>query len=362
MRILLTADPELPVPPQLYGGIERIIDLLVTRLQTRGHTVGLVAHRDSTSPAHQHFPWLGLKSQDKFDALQNTAALWSAVRQFQPDLVHSFSRILYLLPLLRSPLPKVMSYQRRPSHRTTSWGVKLANGSLTLTGCSDHICRQGRASGGIWHPIHNCVELEKYTFEPTVAPDAPLVFLSRVEQIKGAHNAIAAARKTGRRLLIAGNHGTSGEAGRYWQDQIVPHLGKNGIEYVGSVNDTQKNVLLGQAVAMIVPIEWEEPFGIVFAEALACGTPVISCPLGALPEIVRPGIDGYLVSSMEEACTAIQNLPEIDRRNCRQRAEDCFSASVIVDKYEQLYRSLISANLTNKKSSNDKSQRAMRES
>ena len=79
----------------------------------------------------------------------------------------------------------------------------------------------------------------------------------------------------------------------------------------------------------------------MFAEALACGTPVISCPLGALPEIVRHGIDGYLVNNVESACSAIQNLPEIDRRNCRQRAEDCFSASVIVAKYEQLYHSLI---------------------
>lgn len=350
MRILLTADPELPVPPQLYGGIERIVHLLVTGLQTRGHTVGLVAHRDSTSPAHQLFPWPGLRSQNKFDALQNTIALWSAIQQFQPDLVHSFSRVLYLLPLLHSRLPKVMSYQRRPSGRTTSWGAKLAGNSLTFTGCSDSICRQGRASGGVWHTIHNCVELEKYTLQPTVTPDAPLVFLSRVERIKGAHTAIAAARQTGRRLLIAGNHSTTGEAGRYWREEIVPHLGKDGIEYVGPVNDAQKNALLGQAVAMIVPIEWEEPFGIVFAEALACGTPVISCPFGALPEIVRHGVDGYLVNSVEEACAAIQNLSIIDRRNCRQRAEDCFSASVIVDKYEQLYYSLIPAHLTNKKS------------
>jgi len=352
MRILLTADPELPVPPQLYGGIERIVDLLITSLQARGHTVGLVAHRDSTSPAHQLFPWPGLRSQDKFDALQNTAALWSAVQQFQPDLVHSFSRILYLLPLLRFPLPKVMSYQRRPSHRTTSWGVKLAGNSLTFTGCSEHICRQGRASGGIWHPIHNCVEIEKYTFQPTVAADAPLVFLSRIERIKGAHNAIAAALRTKRRLLIAGNYSTTGEEGRYWQEEIVPHLGRDGIEYIGSVNDEQKNALLGKAAAMIVPVEWEEPFGIVFAEALACGTPVISCPLGALPEIVRHGTDGYLVNNLEEACTAIQNLPQIDRRNCRQRVEDCFSASVIVDKYEQLYQSLIAGNLTNTTSIN----------
>jgi glycosyltransferase involved in cell wall biosynthesis len=184
------------------------------------------------------------------------------------------------------------------------------------------------------------VELEKYTFVPTVAKsDAPLVFLSRVERIKGAHTAIAAAKRTKRRLLIAGNHGTTGEEGRYWQEEIVPNLGRDGIEYVGTVNDAQKNALLGTAAAMIVPIEWEEPFGIVFAEALACGTPVISCPLGALPEIVRSGMDGYLVNNVESACTAIQNLPQIDRRNCRQRAEDCFSASVIVDKYEQLYHS-----------------------
>ena len=342
MKILLTADPELPVPPQLYGGIERIVDLLVTGLQACGHTVGLVAHRDSTSPAKQLFPWPGLRSQQKFDALQNTVALYSAVQQFQPDLIHSFSRILYLLPLLTSRVPKVMSYQRRPGVRPVSWAVKLARGSLTFTGCSEHICRQGRLAGGVWHPIHNCVETEKYTFQPTVAEsDAPLVFLSRVERIKGAHTAIAAALLTGRRLLIAGNHGTTGEDGRYWQEEIVPHLGRD-IEYVGSVNDAQKNALLGTAAAMIVPIEWEEPFGIVFAEALACGTPVISCPLGALPEIVRHGIDGYLVNKVESACTAIQNLPQVDRRNCRQRAEDCFSASVIVAKYEQLYHSLIS--------------------
>jgi len=192
------------------------------------------------------------------------------------------------------------------------------------------------------------VELEKYTFQPAVAPDAPLVFLSRVERIKGAHTAIAAAQKTGRRLIIAGNHGTTGEEGCYWQEEVVPHLGRDGIEYVGPVNDIQKDALLGQAAAMIVPIEWEEPFGIVFAESLACGTPVISCSLGALPEIVRDGIDGYLVNSLEEACTAVQNLPKINRLNCRQRSEQYFSASVVLDQYEKLYRSVNFSELTHK--------------
>ncbi|MBD2357539.1 glycosyltransferase [Tolypothrix sp. FACHB-123] len=341
MRILLTADPELPVPPQLYGGIERIVDLLVTGLQTRGHKVGLVGHPDSTSSATQLFSWRRKRSQNKFDTLNNSITLWSAVQQFQPDIVHSFSRILYLLPLLRSQLPKVMSYQRYPSYCTTSWGVKLAQGSLSFTGCSDYICSIGQKSGGVWHRIHNCVELEKYTFQPTVAADAPLVFLSRVERIKGAHTAIAIARKTGHRLIIAGNHIQTGEAGRYWQEEIVPHLGKDGIEYIGPVNDAEKNQLLGQAAAMIVPIEWEEPFGIVFAEALACGTPVISCPRGALPEIMRHGVDGYLVNSLDEGVAAIKQLPDIDRSQCRQRAEQCFSADVIVEQYGKLYQTLL---------------------
>ncbi|MEO1428982.1 MAG: glycosyltransferase [Cyanobacteria bacterium J06633_8] len=342
MRILITADPELPVPPKLYGGIERIVDLLVTRLQARGHTVGLVAHRESTSPAHEHFAWRGLQSQNKIDTVKNIITLHSAVRKFQPEVLHSFSRIFYLLPLLGSPLPKIMSYQRRPSLRTTSLGVKLAKGSLSFTGCSEDICSKGRPAGGNWYPIHNCVEIEKYTFQPQVNDDAPLVFLSRVDRIKGAHNAIAAAKKSGRRLLIAGNQVNSEEGKLYWEEEIAPHLGKNGIEYVGAVNDIQKNELLGKAAAMIVPIEWDEPFGIVFAEALACGTPVISSPRGSLPEIVRQGIDGHLIKNVDEAVTAIQNLPNINRLNCRQRAEECFSASVIVDKYESLYKSVSS--------------------
>lgn len=340
MKILLTADPELPVPPKLYGGIERIVDLLIVGLQARGHTVGLVAHPDSTSPADRFFPWTGRRSQSKRDALQNTVVLWSAVQQFQPDLIHSFSRILYLTPLLRSRLPKIMSYQRYPSHQTTHWAAKLAKNSLTFTGCSNYICQIGKTSGGNWYSIHNFVEVENYTFQPKVAEDAPLVFLSRVEQIKGAHTAIAVARRTGRRLIIAGNHSTEGETERYWQEQIAPYIGQNGIEYIGAVNDVQKNDLLGRAAAMIVPIEWDEPFGIVFAEALACGTPVISCPRGALPEIIRPGVDGFLVNSLDEACDAVKQLAQIDRYNCRQRAEQCFSASIILDQYEQLYQSL----------------------
>jgi glycosyltransferase involved in cell wall biosynthesis len=217
----------------------------------------------------------------------------------------------------------------------------LAGGHLTFTGCSESICREGRRGAGTWHAVHNGVSLKAYTFRPTVPADAPLFFLSRIERIKGAHTAIAAARQSGKRLILAGNHAENGEEKTYWDREIVPFLGKDGIEYIGPVNDQQKNEWLGKVSALIVPIEWEEPFGIVFAEALTCGTPVISCPRGALPEIIRQGVEGYLVNNVAEAVKAIQNLGGIDRAACRRRAEEAFSAEYMVDRYEQLYQSLV---------------------
>ena len=286
MRILITVDPEIPVPPRTYGGIERVVDALVKALLARGHEVGLAAHPSSTCKVNAFFPWSGLRSRNGVDALRNMRVLREAVAGFQPHVLHSFSRILYMLPLVGSSLPKVMCFQREPTPRTVFLGATLFNGSLSFTGISDYICRQGRRAGGEWRTVYNFVDTDIYEFEPEVGQDAPLVFLSRVERIKGAHTAITVARRTGRRLIIAGNHANSGPEFDYWTDEIAPHLG-GAIEYVGPVDDQQKNALLGQAAALIVPIEWNEPFGIVFAEALACGTPVISCPRGALPEIVR---------------------------------------------------------------------------
>lgn len=343
LRILLTADPEIPVPPVKYGGIERIINTLATSYQERGHEVGLVAHPDSTVGVKSFFPWPGRRSQHFLDVLRNMRALDHAIRTFRPDILHSFSRIFYMAPHLRSRLPKIMSYQRPPTGRTVRIANIIAGRRLVFTGCGEHICRQGRVFGGEWHAIHNFVDIDKFTFQPSVAHDAPLVFLSRIERIKGAHTSIEVAKRTGRRLLIAGNHYGDGEAGNYWRDVISPELGRNGIEYVGPVDDQQKNRFLGSALAMIVPIEWEEPFGIVFAESLACGTPVISTPRGALPEIVRPGVEGFLENDVGGLCRAVEKVVQIKREDCRQRAEQHFSSRYIVDQYLNLYRTLISS-------------------
>jgi glycosyltransferase involved in cell wall biosynthesis len=340
MRILLTADPELPVPPRTYGGIERIVDALVRELASRGHEVALVAHPESTAPAHRFSSWSGSSSQRGWDTLKNSMTLRRAVAEFRPDLLHSFSRLMYLLPLLPRRLPKLMSYQRQPSLRTTTWARWLSVGTLRFTGCSEHICRTGRQAGGDWTAIPNFVDLERYTFQPVVPSDAPLVFLSRVEPIKGAHLAIESARRAGKRLLIAGNHAEDGENGRYWNEQIRPWLGRDGVEYVGPVDDRQKNELLGLASAMLVPVQWEEPFGIVFVEALACGTPVISTPRGALPEIVRHGKEGFLCQTVDEMVAAVDRISTIQRQTCRERVERAFSTERVAGQYETLYHQM----------------------
>ncbi len=342
LNILLTADPELPVPPKLYGGIERVIDLLVNEYVAAGHKVGLVAHAESTSKASVLYAWPSESSQDHWS---NMRALSKAATHFQPDIVHSFSRLLWLLPLIGRRCPKLMSYQREPTGRTVCISNFLHRGALHFTGCSEYICTNGRSrGGGDWTAIHNAVDATAYQAQLVVADDAPLVFLSRIEPIKGCHNAIEIAKRTGRRLIIAGNHFEDGEFGDYWRAKILPEIGRNRIEYVGPVDDVQKNELLGQAAAMVVPIEWNEPFGIVFAEALACGTPVISSPRGSLPEIIEQGKHGFLVNNVDEGVAAIGKINLIDRSVCRKHFEEKFSSSVISQKYVKLYLNLIDGN------------------
>jgi glycosyltransferase involved in cell wall biosynthesis len=338
MRILLTADPELPVPPVNYGGIERIVDALARALAASGHEIGLMANTASTCAVKSRFAWPAPDSRGAVNTVRNALALRRSVRSFQPDVLHSFSRLAYLGPLLPSNVPKIMSYQRHTGGRQIAWAARMASDSLRFTGCSEYIAAMGRRAGGTWHAIPNFVELEKFDYVPRVPPDAPLVFLSRVESIKGADLAIAIARAAGRRLMIAGNHARSGPERVFWDRAIAPAIGRDGIDYCGPVDDAQKNSLLGRAAALVVPIQWDEPFGIVFAEALAAGTPIISCARGALPEIVRPGVTGYFIQTAADGVDAVRRLDQLDRAACRRDAAERFSVGPCAARYLEVYR------------------------
>ncbi len=333
MRILLTADPMIPVPPVGYGGIERIVDSLLREYRSANHEVALLAHPASTASADAHFAWPAPAA----NTVRNALALRRAVRRFRPDIIHSFSRLAYLLPILPSRQRVIMSYQRHTGGPQITWAARLGGRTLRFTGCSEFICRMGRRAGGTWHAIPNFVELSKFTFVPAVAPDAPLVFLSRLDDVKAPDLAIAIARAAKRRLILAGNRDESGPQRAFFDREIAPHLGRDGIEWIGEVDDTAKNKLLGHAAALLVPIRWDEPFGIVFAEALACGTPVISSPRGALPEIVQSGVTGFLIDDVPQGISAVGRLHEISRMACRQFAATHLSAQRVARMYLQLF-------------------------
>ncbi len=340
MRILLTADPFLPVPPLLYGGIERVIAQLLAELLQRGHQVGLLAHPQSSVESSQFFSWAQCAPSGLLGHGKNLRCLAGAVADFEPDLVHSFSRLAYLLGIGRRTTPALMCYQREPTGRTIAAASRLLGSRLRFSGCSEYIAERGRANAGSWHAVHNCVDVSAFSWNEQVPEDAPLVFLSRVESIKGAHLAIDMAEQSGRRLIIAGNHASEGPEHEYFTRQVQPRFGPR-VEYVGAVNDQQKQQLLAGAAAMVVPIQWNEPFGIVFAESLASGTPVISCPRGALPEIVRHGQHGFLVDDLAGGVAAIDQLSSISRKACRQRARTAFDTSVIADQYLKIYQEML---------------------
>lgn len=334
LKIIIIADPFIPVPPINYGGIERIIDFLVAGLVDRGHEVILLAHKDSKVEAEfiaydeQSTPFKHLKNILKVNQL----------KKFKPDIIHSFGRLAYLLPFLHQLVPKLMSYQRPPTINQIEKAILIARkNTLFFTGCSAYISDQ-ITPYATSYPIFNGVEIRKYKFKKCVDVDAPLVFLGRIEPIKGTHIAIEVSKRAKRKLVIAGNIPKEHQA--YFDNQIINQLDDN-ITYIGPVNDIEKDNLLGKASALLMPIEWDEPFGIVMAEAMACGTPTIGFNRGSVPEVVIDGYNGYRCETIDEMIKSVFKINNIDRGAVRKDAEERFSSEVITNQYLKLYYQLI---------------------
>jgi glycosyltransferase involved in cell wall biosynthesis len=337
LHIAIIADPEIPVPPILYGGIERIINSLIIELKQKGHRVSLFAHPGSKTVADKQYNYTSAQ-QNITGLLGNTLSV-SRLLFSKPDIIHSFGRLAYLSALLPTGIPKIMSYQREPTLSQIQKSMKIsAKGSLMFTGCSNYITDQITPFAPA-ATVYNSVSMDDYTFHSEVKNDAPLVFLGRIEQIKGTHHAITIARQANKKLVIAGNIPDYAQA--YFNDQINPFINGEQITYIGPVNDEQKNNLLGSAAAFLMPIEWNEPFGIVMAEALACGTPIVALKGGSTTEVVINGYNGFLCDDVNEMVSAVQNINIIDRKNCRDDTEKRFSSTVMASAYESLYLKMI---------------------
>lgn len=334
MRILLIMDPGIPVPPVLYGGHERLVYLFAERYQQLGHQVTLLAGPGSYCSGTTIV--FGVNDLDRTTTVKNKEIVfvWKYLYNNWPqfDIVHNFGRLIYLLPILNKKVNKIMTYGRPVSARGIKIFTSLPNTNLVFTACSNYCVATGNVAGK-WKTVYNAIDFSKYQLNKNVPENAPLMFLGRLDKIKGAHTAIQVAKATGNNLVLAGNIPTTPDNFQYYKNEIEPLIDGKQITYAGALNDDQKNEYLQRAKALLFPIEWDEPFGIVMIEAMACGTPVIAFKRGSVPEVIDNGISGIVVNNAEEMIRALDDIPRLNRAECRSTAQKRFDVSVIAGKY-----------------------------
>ena len=339
MKILLVMDPFIRVPTAHYGGIERVVADLAAGLAQSGHEITLWAAPGShvtgrVEPFGREGEWT------RWSNLRNTSRLavrfLSRPRRF--DVVHNFGRLAYLAPILPQNVAKVQTYMRTVNPENMVTARRLGARRLHYTAVSAAIRDTGRPGGGDWSVIYNCAAPSRYPFVAGTDPNrAPLVFLGRLDRCKGAHHAITVAERLQRRLVIAGNVSPLAHEQEYFEREIQPRVDGQLVSYIGPVDDRQKKALLGSAAAMLMPIEWEEPFPVVLPESMLCGTPLIAFRRGGVPEGIEHGRTGFLCNTVDEMTVLTGRLAEIDRAVVRAEAEARFSDRAIVGAYQRLY-------------------------
>lgn len=336
MKIAIIVNPLIPVPPEQYGGIERIVFMLIRELKKSGHDVTLYASEHSQPGCkligYRESTHYGLNDLVKINRLTSKIAF----QHF--DIVHTFGRMSNIALLMLSRIPKIVSYQLPPTVSQVKKAVSIAHkNSLRFTACSNYIANQITAFADVTI-IYNGVDINDYDFNADVTYDAPLTFLGRIQQEKGTAIAIQVTKKTNQKLVIAGNVPNEPIHQQYFEEQVKPYIDGEQIKYIGPVNNSQKSQLLRNSKAFLMPVTWDEPFGIVMAEALACGTPVIGFKRGAVPEVVTNALNGFVCDAEVDMINAINNISSINRATCRQVAEQKFSAGVLAKQYEELYQ------------------------
>ena len=339
MRIAQVAPLYESVPPKLYGGTERVVSYLTEELVRQGHQVTLFASGDSVTEAelvpvckqslrlapgcvdplahHVMLVERVLDEKNNFDLIHFHIDYLHYPRSRSADVatlttLHGRLDIPDLVPLYRRfrdvAVISISESQREP--------LPWLNWQAT---------------------VYHGLPVESLEFRPE--PGKYLAFLGRISPEKGLDVAIAIARQAGVELKIAAKIDRVDQA--YFDTVIKPLLDGPGVEFVGEIGHADKSEFLGGAMALLTPVQWPEPFGLVMIEAMACGTPVIGFPRGSVPEIVEDGISGFIVRGVQEAARVVQAVPALSRKRCRKYFERRFSAARMCEDYLTVYDRLL---------------------
>lgn len=336
MRILQIVNPATPIPPVTMGGGERIVYSLIVELQRLGHEVTLLGEDTSEPPAGVEFHGIGTYWHQE----RTVATVWKHLVRHghRYDAIHNHGRLLFFLPRIWGSAPKVHTFHFGELQLTQVRGfLGLQPRNLVFAPCGAWIAQKYSGLGGVWAPVHNGLPIDLYAPHFAVPADAPLVSLGRMDPRKGAPQAIEVARRTGRKLIIAGVVGDQPHEKEWFERHVRRHCDGEQIQFIGPVTDREKQTLLGNAAAILLPIQGSEAFTVVMIEALACGCPVIGFDQYCIPELVRDGYNGFLATDIDDMVLKVARLDEIDRRNCRRDFKERFSATVMAARYVALY-------------------------
>jgi glycosyltransferase involved in cell wall biosynthesis len=341
MRIAQVAPLFESVPPQLYGGTERVVSWLTETLVRRGHHVTLFASRDSVTAARlvpTAARGLRLEEAEIDPVAAHIAELGMVADHLNEfDLVHCHTDYpAFLLGRLTST-PVLHTLHGRLD--LPAWPyVCRAFPRTPLVSISDS---QRAPLAGLdldWRAtVHHGLPVDDIPFTEN-GGQGYLAFLGRFSPQKGPETAVAVARAVGIPLRMAAKVDPQDRA--YFESSVRPLIDGTLVQYVGEIGDDEKWKFLGEALCLLFPIDWPEPFGLAMIEALACGTPVVARPCGSVPEIVIDGETGWLADTVDDLARAVRRIEAIDRSRCRQEVETRFSVAAMADGYERVYRDL----------------------
>jgi len=338
VRIAVIAPPWVQIPPPAYGGTEAVLDTLARGLVRAGHEVLLYSTGDSTCPVPRGWVFehaVGIGTGGAAAELRHVIAAYDVVADF--DVVHDHTLVG---PVYADRLPwlPVVTTNHGPFASDLGALYRATSDRVPVIAISHHQASTARGVrlAGV---IHHGVDLARFPVGDGGGGYA--LFLGRMNPEKGVHVAIKVARAAGMPLRIAAKMSETAER-RYFAERVEPLLGA-GVEYLGEVNDADKLELLAGATCLLNPITWPEPFGMVMIEALATGTPVVTTPHGAAPEIVTDGVTGFVAADGEALVAALAEVAGLDRRACRRSVEERFSMERMVAEHVAVYEAVADA-------------------
>jgi glycosyltransferase involved in cell wall biosynthesis len=338
MRIAQVAPLFERIPPKLYGGTERVVSYLTEELVRLGHEVTLFASGDSRTSAKlvAACPRALWQDSDCRESLPHHVRLMELVFQdvSRFDAIHFHCDYLHFPMLRRHPCPNVTTLHGR-LHIPDLKPLFAEYHEVPLVSVSDYQ-RRPIPDANWQSTIYHGLPLYLHTYRGN--PGNYLAFLGRLSPEKRVDRAIEIARRTGMKLKIAAR--IYPEERAYFQETIKPllHNSQPWVEFIGEVGGKEKDEFLGNAFALLFPVDWPEPFGLVMIEAMACGTPVIGWRNGAVPEVITDGVTGFVVNSLEEAVQAVERVPGLSRRACRRDFEERFNVARMAQSYVEVYR------------------------